>query len=305
MMNEKIKELSSKIDYTVQPFEQRKKIADEISNDPFIIDYLTNYDGNLNSSDSLAEQDTVFNLLDRVSSYLLNSEEVREDKKDNTEYRFYTDEAAFEKAINKELNLGDMNNGEEENIIHFLKKENRNFKKPKTQTIKKSDYKRDELHQVLTDYDAYLKSVTTELKDHKNSKLSRFQLSRISGSVKQDMIMSKDILLGVFGYKTNASESSEIDWSSINFGNYEHMRALICLRPGYRNDEDLMYIIEDFNDKLKKIKLTNEQWEIIDMLRSNMRVSEIGREFNTSRQNIDQRIKLIINKFCKKYSTVR
>lgn len=301
MILDKIKELASKIDYTIQSMEERKKIADDILSDPFIIDYLSDYTGILTSDKGLAESDAVFSFIDRVSNYILNSEECREDNK-NTEYKIYYDENAFNKALQKEVNIDGMGtDGDNDNIIHFLKNENRNFKKSKTQVVNKKDITDERLSDVLEPYDEFLKIVTDELKGNTDTKLSRFQLSRISGSVKQDMIDSKESLLGVFGYNSKPSESTTIDWDMLDFSNHKHVRALLYLKPSHRNDEELMYIVQDFDEKLKNCKLSKDQWEVITMLRHNIKPADIARQLEVDRRNVDKKIKSIVSKFVRKY----
>lgn len=296
-------ELNKKIDYNKGKLEDRRVIVDEILETGYYHDYFDNsFKVALNSTDALSEHDNTVNSLERLANYLLNSDEVKEEKKsDDFEYKFYSDEEAFNKAINKEPKLDGMGGSvEKENVIHFLKKENKNHKKSKDQVITRKDLDRDdELGHVLRSYTDYLEKVTQELDNHKESKLSRFKLSEISGSVRQDMIMSKDMLLGVFGYKTNAEESTVVDWEQIDFTNRKHAKAMLSLETGRRADEELMYIVEDFNKLVKLAKPTKVQKEIIKLLRENMNVTDIGNELNLSRQNVSKNIDMLVVRICR------
>ena len=192
--------------------------------------------------------------------------------------------------------MGDGN----ENVIHFLKNENSNYKKSKIQKINKKDLERgDWLGDILRQYDEYLKNITTELNNHEGSNLSRFKLSEISGSVKRDMIDSKNILLGVFGAKTNAVESTVIDWSMADFTNYNHVRALLYVKPGYRFDEDLMFLIDDFVELLKESKPTKLQKDIIELLHLGLGPTAIGEELCISKQRVNKNIEMITKRVCR------
>lgn len=297
-------EVNKNIDYSKTSINDRKQIVENILNQARFEEYFDeDYKVNLNSTDNLSEQNLACTTLEKLANYLLNSDEVKEDKRScDFEYKFYSDEESFRKAIVKEPKLDSMAEGtEKENVIHFLKKENRNFKKTKNQRISKKDINRDdELGNVLRSYNEYLKIVTKELGNFENSKLSRFQLSNISGSVKDDMIRCKDILLGVFGYKTNSEESTHIDWEQIDFSNYNHARALLYMPLNYSKDEDLKYIIEDFNKLYIKAKPTRLQKQIVHLMRDeNMRLTEIGNELNIPRQNVDKNIKMLVKRINK------
>lgn len=302
-----VNELNKQIDYNKTKLDDRKKIVENILNSGFYEEYIDNYfKVNLSADDELSEKNYVCNSLERLANYLLNSDEIKEEKKsEKFEYKFYADEEAFNKAINKEPKLDGMinTNGlevEKENVIHFLKRGNRNYKMSKTQTITKKDLRRDdELGRILREYTDYLEKITKELNDLENSKLSRFQLSRISGSVKNDMILAKDILLGVFGYKTNAEESAKIDWDQIDFTNHTHVRALLYMRPGPRADMDLKFIIDDFIKLLEKAKPTKLQRQIIELLRENKRITEIGEELNITKQRVSKNIDMLVKRICK------
>jgi hypothetical protein len=302
-----VNKLNKQIDYNKTKLEDRKKIVENILSTGFYEEYMDNYfNVHLNADDELSEKDYVCNSLERLANYLLNSDEVKEEKKsEKFEYKFYADEEAFNKAVNKEPKLDGMANTngfevEKENVIHFLKRGNRNYKMSKTQTITKKDLRRDdELGRILREYTDYLEKISQELNDLENSKLSRFQLSRISGAIKKDMILVKDILLGVFGYKTNSEESTKIDWDQIDFTNHSHVRALLYMRPGSRADIDLKFIIDDFIKLVEKAKPTKLQRQIIKLLRENKRITDIGEELNITKQRVNKNIDVLVKRICK------
>lgn len=294
-------EMLKKIDYTKNSLSDRKEIIDDILSSDFYPEYFENYfKVNINSGDGLSEQDAVCLSLEKMANYLLNSEEVKEIKKE-IEYVFYADEMAFKKAIEREPNIEGMGSGErQENVLHFLKNENRNYKVSKNQSIKTKDLVReDELGSILKDYKTYLSSVSDEIKQYENSNLTRYKLSEISGSVKQDMIFCKDMLLGVFGYKVITSESMVVDWEQCDFTNPNHVKAMLFMKPGYRSDEDLQYLIDDFVEKIKYAKPTKLQKEIIILMRQNKGPTEIGETLNISKQRVNKNVDMLVNRICK------
>jgi DNA-binding MarR family transcriptional regulator len=294
-------DLIKKIDYTKSSLKDRKEIIDDILDTKFHEEYFEKYfKVNINSGDGLSEQDSVCLSLEKMANYLLNSDESKEAKKED-HYVFYNDEMSFKKALMKEPNIEGMGNGDQqENVIHFLKNENRNYKTPKTQTISKTDYDRtDELGDILRIYRSYLKEITKELTNYKDSKLTRYKLSEISGSVRQDMVLTKDMLLGVFGYKSNASESMVVDWDFCDLTNPEHVKALLYMRPGYRLDEDLQYLIDEFVEKLNRAKPTPLQKEIVSLMRSNKGQTEIAETLNISKQRVNKNINMLVDRIVK------
>lgn len=293
-------ELLKKIDYSKNSADERIENIQELLNSGFYTEYFEQYfKVNINSSDALSDQDNACVSLEKMANYLLNCDEVKNSKKE-TDYIFYSDEEAFKKAVYKEGYLDGIAQGDEqENTIHFLKKENKNYKKPKTQSIKKDDYDKGDLGSILTNYREYLVSASDELKNYGTSKLSRYKISEIIGSVKQDMIITKDIITGVFGYKSNAEESTVIDWDFCDLTNVNHVRALLYMKPGYRNDEDLMYLIDDFVEKLFIAKPTKLQKEIVLLMRSNKGPTEIGKILNISKQRVEKNIQMLAERIVK------
>lgn len=307
-----LQELNKEIDYTKSTYDERLQVIEDILETGFYEEYMDeHFKVNINSSDSLSDSDAVCSSLERMANYLLNSDEVKEMKKDEEfEYKFYSDEEAFNKAVNKEPKIEGMASVATENVIHFLKQENRNNKLSKNQKITKQDMRRgDELGEILCQYDDYLKKVTKELNNYNSSQLSRFNLSIISGSLKQDMIDSKNILLGAFGFKTNHQESTVVDWSQADFTKYYHSRAMLYLEPRRRADEDLQYLVDEFNVLYKEANPTELQKKIVRLLRKNYKITDIGLELGISKQRVEKNISMLVIRICRKagvyYATYR
>lgn len=298
-----VAESKRKIDYTKNKLDERKEIVEGILNDGSFEDYFDErFKVNLTSADKLSENDYHCNALEKLADYLLNSQEVKEDKKsDEFEYKFYSDENSFRKAIEREPSIDGMSqDSEKENVIHFLKNENLNFKKSKNQKITKQDLDReDDLGQILNNYKTYLDALNEELTMIDESNLSRFKISTIMGQVKNDMILSKDMLLGVFAYKTNAEESSVVEWDLVNYSDKEHVRALLNLKTGVRADKDLQYLVEEFDDIYRKANPTKLQKDIVKLLREGRGTTDIGFELGITKQRVNKNLEMLIKRICK------
>jgi hypothetical protein len=295
-------ELNKQINYNKTKLEDRKEVVNNILESGFFEEYFDEFfKVNINSSDTLSAFDNASNSLERMANYLLNSDEAKEEKKD-TEYKFYSNEKDFQDALLREVKIDNMGAGhEQENIIHFLKNENRNFKKTKTQVITTKDLNRDdELGEILRDYTSFLGVVTNKLKDSKEINVSRYLLTKASGALKQDMINSKDILLGVFGYKTNASESTVIEWDEVRYSNPEHVKALLHFSREYDGIEDLKYIIIDFYELLDSLVLTKLQKEILELVQRDKTVTDIAKILKVTRKTVYHNIDSVVNRICQK-----
>jgi DNA-binding NarL/FixJ family response regulator len=114
------------------------------------------------------------------------------------------------------------------------------------------------------------------------------------------MINSKDILLGVFGYKTNASESTVIEWDEVRYSNPEHVKALLHFSREYDGIEDLKYIIIDFYELLDSLVLTKLQKEILELVQRDKTVTDIAKILKVTRKTVYHNIDSVVNRICQK-----
>lgn len=288
------------LDYNKTRLDDRLDILDEVLTNANYEDHFdNNFKVNLNSSDALSDQDSVCQELEKMANYLLNSDEEKMLKKDEDfEYKFYNDEDTFQAAINKEPKLDGMGQSEDkDNVIHFLKNENRNFKKTKAQVINMKDMNRqDELGNILRAYNDLLQKISKDLKKQDYTKVSRYILTRNSGSIKQDMLQTKDMLLGTFGYRTNASESTVIDWDQASFTNAEVVEAMLYFDRFYKGNEEIEYLVEDFYKMISYIDFNPLQVKIISLVREELSVVDIAKALGITRKTYYYNKKKIIEK---------
>lgn len=282
-----VAEILKKLDYKIIDLEGRKKVVSDILNSTgFFKEYFSGYFRvNITNNDSLSVNNNVCLALEKMTNYILNSSEVKKmDDKEKSKYIFYTDSLHFDKKINKELSIESMSgeNGNSDNVIHFLKRDNKNYKRAKTQKITNKDLKRDDfLGEVLRSYQIFKDFLTEEIKKGKESKFNRFTLTKVKNQIENDMIYSKDHLLGVWGYELKSfSESTEPNIDVFDFTNINHLHGVTLEKDGrcefikgllylkatddYMNDFNLILI--DLQNLVNKTELSEEELFILSAI---------------------------------------
>src|SRR5699024_12140201 len=103
-------------------------------------------------------------------------------------------------------------------LIPFYVDKDNNYKVVKDQKILTKDIKRDdELGVVIREYQNYIDNLELTC-----TPLRR--MNRIKGEIQREMIISKEQLLGVFGYELDGmNETESPDYSKIDFTNHNHL----------------------------------------------------------------------------------
>ncbi|AJO60830.1 MULTISPECIES: hypothetical protein [Bacillus] len=312
-----VHEINKKIDFEKTTLEERKKVVEEILNETnFYSEYFDGYfKTGITTKDFLSHQNNVCKSLDRMATYLLTSDEIKkEEEQEKTEYIFYSDERYFQKKVEKEQSIESLTNSDSndfsENVIHFLKKEERNKILLRPQSITASDLERDDwLGEILRSYKPFYDFVTQKLK---NKEGNRFILSRIKGQLQHDMIYSKDTLLGVFGYNLKYfSQSTEYDIDVFDFTNPLHLKGdvvetesgktisakgLLFLKPDFDPNDDFSFILLDLKSTIEKAKLTDFEKEVLRQTQNGLTQEEIAANFNTYQMKISRTIDRIVKK---------
>jgi|GEM_PF-2913893 len=314
-----VNELNKKIDYKKTKLEDRKKVVNDILNSTrFYEEYFSDYfNANINSGDYLSSDVNVCKSLERMANYLLNSDEVKaEEDKEKVQYVFHTDLKYFQKKLDRERSVESISGAEDSDhsdlVIHFLKREERNFKKSKKQVITSQDLKRDDLlGQVLRDYKALEDFITNELKKE-DSKYNRYLLAKIKGQLSSDMIYCKDALLGVWGYDLKYfSESTKYNVDVFDFTNEFHLKGgvvetesghhlvakgLLFFKPTYDPNNDFDFVLWDLQNTINKANLTDFEKVVLEMARSGLTQEEIATNLNTYQKKISRTIDIIAKK---------
>jgi DNA-binding CsgD family transcriptional regulator len=314
-----VNEINKKLDYTKTNLEDRKNIVNDIlDNTSFYQKYFDDYyNPSPTNSETLSEENNVCKSLEAMANYLLNSDEVKEEKRKNeTKYVFYTDTDYFKSKMNREPSIENLTNIDnidcQETIIHFFKREEKNYKKAKDQKITAADLKKtDDLGEILREYNEFLEFVSDELRN-KNQKNKRYVLTNTKHSLEEDMIYCKNHLLGVFGYEIKSTnETTKYDLDVFDFTNELHLKGtiiqssngkpivakgLIYLKKDFNPEDEMSYVLIDLQRVIDRAGLTNFEKDVLELLRNGWNNIEIAKEFDVNHVKIYRTIRGIIKK---------
>ena len=331
-------ELNSKIDYKKTKLKERKKVIEDILNETsFYEEYFDEYfKPNITSNQSLSSNNNVCRSLERMANYLLNSKEIKEEEdREKQQYVFHKDENYFKKKLRREISIEKMGNGNpenEENVIHFLIRNEENYKKSKNQNISFDNLKPsitnskediEELQRIMGEYKQFHDFITEKIVD-KDRKENRYLLTTIKGQLIDDMIICKDQLLGIFGYelKNGQPEKPRPDLL-FDFTNETHLKGrtlyfedsgttvfakgLIFFNPTNDYTDDFNIVLLDLQKTISKAKLTDEEKKVLKMCQTGYSQDEIADQLNTYKMRVSRIIDRIVRKIVKvgdKYSQV-
>lgn len=282
--------------YENDSLEYRKNIVEDLLNKAkdesgrnFFETYIDDYfKVNLKAQDSLSGDINVHQKLELLADYLLNSKEIREERKnEKTKYYFYMNKEEFKLRTNREFLFNNINSTEfkgdnVDNVIHYLLGKQKNVKIKKIQTVTNSDIKEDSYcGQVLREYDALRERVDYLLKNPQEAKLKRYKMTAMKKSINDDMLITKKNLKGIFGEKPKnlIKDSTVPSWDKFDFKNKEHVKRLIYIQKEFVPDDDVSLLLLDLDMTIEKLRnkniLTKHQYEIIKLIRQGYKNIEI------------------------------
>lgn len=310
-------DIMKKLDYKKTSLEERQEVVKEIFKDEeFFTEYFSTYfKVNINTNDYLSENINVCKALQQLSSYILDSDEVKQkEEEEKSKYVFYTDEDKFQKRLNAENSIEGVTgaSGEEtSNIIHFLKSSERNEKIVKDVSVTPKDFKRDDdLGKVLREYQPLLVYLVDELRKPE-SKENRFIISRVKGSIQDDMNVSKQQILGVFGNHMNPKESTKYNVDVFDFTNPLHLKGgivetesgerirakgLLYLTPSNDYNDDFNLVLLDLQKVIDKANLTHLEKLVLAQLRKGITYKDIAQNTNVSMQKVQRAFNNVVKK---------
>lgn len=334
---ETVEDLNKKIDYSKVKLEDRKENINQIlENTDFYEEYFDNYyKASINSNESLSSEVNVCSSLERMANYLLNSDEVKEQEKlDNkkNDYTYHTNKKYFQKKIDREASLGQImeleNEEYENNVIHHLKKPEKNYKLKKRQTpdlkgIRVSKVNSEEnviwVKGIINQYQSFIDHITEKLIS-KECSANRYWLTKTKGNLTDDIVMTKNCLLGFWGEKRNpTNETRKPNLDVFDFTNIEHVlgtdltyidkkgketkikvNGLMYFKPKELDPEDdFTFVLYDFNETVKQANLTEREKQVLDHLRNGLRIVDIEREMSISRSTVRHDITIMSKKIIK------
>ena len=299
-------ELNRVMDRTLDNYNERKAcIESTLEGTSFFEEYFTDYyNVNASQNDYLSLENNVCKVLENYASYLLNSKDI--DDEETQQYKFYYDETAFRRAINKDMKYDDKS----PEVIDFLLANQSNYKKAKDQKITVADLNRsDVVGEVLRDYQSYVDTLD-------NSDMQAYRRNRIKGEVQRDMILAKDALLRVHGYNLRYfSESTQPNLELFDFADFNQLKGYSVdgvdphyskvdglLRMKFNGDfqNDFQCILYDLDILIEKTKLTDRERECLNYFRNGLTNVKIGDIINITSQSVGQSIDSAIKKVNKK-----
>lgn len=214
---------------------------------------------------------------------------------------WYTSED-LKKRMAKEMSIEQLTEGNDResnyDMLHFLIRNQKNYKKPKQQKITAKDLQRDDLlGRVLQDYDRARELHRERLNDGDGTKFLR---SRAIYQINQDMIYTKGSMLGVFGYHTFPQESTIPDLDTIDLSNPAHVKVLLPMHIEFDPNNELSFIFLDLEELIEKA-LIEEEKLVVDMLRDQFSIKEIAETIGLNYKQTQYKIRKISEKvahFC-------
>lgn len=310
-------DFTKNLDYTLTQQERIEELNKRFSNNNFFeelfeqtYDTKRNVDTSkiklcLSKSDGIYSETNIAKYLEILTNYILYAPDGEKINK-KTEYNFYTNEELFRKEL-KEKSLEDIIEKENEKdcrneILDFLVRKGQNYKNQIKQKITHSDVCS---NNILFEYNNYITLLKTEMLTMKENNVSVHSQKRIGSiikDVKDDMLLTKDIMNGTIYFKQVLPDSTAIDWNEFDWGNRNHVLQLLSFRPRYSGfDDDLNCLIYDLNILMKKIKFTNIEYDIINFMRRDKSEVEIAEILNVTQQNISKSMNRIYRKIYNTY----
>ena len=248
-----------------------------------------------------------------MADYLLNSEEIKEERRFGNELhkQFFSDKKEFENKTKRESSIEGLsnkikntNNGYQDidNAIEFLRKKD-NFLKAKIQTITKKDLIEDSrCGEILRDYQQYDNYLSSLLELPTNG--DGYKIRRIKGTLKDDMIYTKDSLNGVFGYVLRHEVKSDCtpDWSQFSWSDSNQVKMLIYIQRELMPGDDLSLLLLDLemlmDELIEENIFTPRELQVYKLIRKGYKNIEIADVLGVKKQRITNIVNSLTKKIC-------
>jgi Bacterial regulatory proteins, luxR family len=293
----------------------------------FFQEYFSDYyNVSPNQTGFLAEQDAVCRTIEGLGTYLLNSKDIKSNRK--IEYRFWKSIREYNQyKESKNVNMSTLESNKEDSSVEvvdmFYSVSDKNYKKTKDQKVFKSDIEEIEEIEVLQE-------LINKSKDESFIKLIEKRIDEILPLVKDEsdknrlIKIRKNVGKFVSSWASNAKENQVLIKNAIkqpiyfkrlskelpNTNMLEEVdfydeRVVKKLLPMIGREEDLMselgIVIYDFNNLLNEIKFSAREQEIIDLLRQGVTQKEIANELSIDKRTVSDTINRIAKKTAKYY----
>lgn len=326
-------EIKSKLDWSLQTYEERLSLIKEILNiqdingvefaDDFWlnlfeqkVDEQTGIDSSsvkacLNQNDSLYTDSYPATTLETISTYLLNSPSLKKDKKDEPKLKLYHTKEMFQRAIQEEKkrqSLLPYKEGEDKVDFSIFVRQ-RNFKKSKDIELTDKIIRESK---SLTEYNNFLeklkarkvryaicKSNAEHLVGDELKKLK--VINRWLFDIKKDMLDTYISENRPIKFKAPLKDSGSPNWDALDMMDIKVIKALLTMDYIDDINSELNIVLMDLESLIGRTPLTNKQEEILDMYRKGVSIKDIAAITKTTSPNISQIVNSITRKISKQY----
>ena len=309
-----ISNILSGLNYEVSSYEQRMEIVKNLLGEDFFTEYFSGYfKVNIGTKDASATDNNICKALEKITDYLLSSDEVvRDFKEKKTQYKFFSTEERLQEALNKELSIEQISSTvndkagdediEEDDILYMVMKKTNALKEKKI-SVTRQDIERDDMAgSILREYDT-LKTTLTYLKNNPEARqkiegnFTRGKISHMIKIVNADMLITKRLL----NHRTPlipkclGDEGQVIDWDCMDYTNMEHIKALLYSNATVISAEnELSFLVHDLENMIRKLvrrnKLKERDLIIIKMIREGYNQDEIAQALSITQVRVCQKI---------------
>lgn len=288
-----LEEINKKIDYKKSKLADRKKVVEDILDTKFFEEYFDEfYNAHPTNEDALSEQDAVCLTLERLGTYLLSSNEIKEERnKEDVHYKFVTSKRYFQKKIDREAHYDEIADGNMLDVIIFEKKE-KNYLKCKQQKIVSKDYTEGEMGRVLEEYKKFIELVNEENLRTKTSRRDK-KTARLVSSAHYDMLNVKNSYKGTIDFKNITKNVGERFVGDVDYSNIRVVDAILKLGDSVNEINDVHAVILDMNTALEKLHLSDLERNIVERYRLGLAKQAIANELNISRPYVFQKLTYI------------
>lgn len=294
-----VKDLLFMLKQDVKKLDERMELVEEIlENTSFFEEYFDNYyNPHIKTDECLSMDNNVCKLLESFGTYILNSEEIlKENKSNQVEYKYITDNGYFDKKIRRESHMRDRFNQYDTGVevIPFVKKDNNYLKVTEQKIYKKDIEDQGEMGEILRQYNKLIALAQEELKNAKKLTSRNYYLTRFICEGRLDSKLVKDSFMGTIYFKNpckSAIRYSKIE--ELDFTNEDVLDVLMTISEEIREVDDMAVVVLCFNEIVDKTNLSKRERIILDYYRNGFNKKEIGDVMNVSRPAIFKTLKKI------------
>lgn len=301
---EEVEEFYNEYFFTSEETDENGKVAKEY------------YKCNLNKDDELSENVNICKYIETYANYLLNSNDLKEDKKE--EFKILS-EVDFKKQLLKEIStdfkvgsiiLDTRPTNDYKNMdLKITKKDMNPYLQNNKYELREKDF---ELASVLMDYSKFrnhLREEMMKIKSGEGSYLNLYQIKKILSTVLGDMYDAKRMILAIKSpAKRLGDETPFNDFSKLDYSNPEHIKHCLkycTITNSPQPDNMSSHIGYDLNKAIKILskqrKIDDADKEIIECYNSGTyTIREIADEVERDSKTIQQRL----DKICRRISYV-